>query len=104
MTDLDTLLSQALALVNEDRRGELANLIEQIIQQARAADIEQARREALEDVCKLACKWCRAGRPATPASNNDWMHLSLTTNLDMWEWCQARHVRNLMTKTEAANG
>jgi hypothetical protein len=27
-TDLDTLLAQALALVSEDRRGELADVIE----------------------------------------------------------------------------
>lgn len=33
MTDTDTLLSQALALVNEDQRGELADLIEAIIVQ-----------------------------------------------------------------------
>ena len=36
-TDLDTLLTQALALVSEDRRGQLADLIEQIITQAQAA-------------------------------------------------------------------
>ena len=35
MTHLDTLLAQALALVSEDKRGELADIIEQIIAQAR---------------------------------------------------------------------
>ena len=35
MSDLDTLLTQALALVSEDRRGELADLIEQIVNEAR---------------------------------------------------------------------
>lgn len=34
--DLDTLLTQALALVSEDRRGELADVIEQIIKTAQA--------------------------------------------------------------------
>ena len=29
--DTDTLLTQALALVNEDRRGQLADVIEQIV-------------------------------------------------------------------------
>lgn len=33
MTHLDTLLAQALALASEDRRGELADVIEQIIEQ-----------------------------------------------------------------------
>ena len=36
MTDLDTLLTQALALVNEDQGGQLANVIEQIITAAQA--------------------------------------------------------------------
>jgi hypothetical protein len=40
MTDLDTLLAQALALVSEDKRGELADVIEQIITQAQAAENE----------------------------------------------------------------
>ena len=31
MSDLDTLLTQALALVNEDQRGQLADVIEQIV-------------------------------------------------------------------------
>ena len=35
MSDLDTLLTQALALVNEDQRGQLADVIEQIINQTR---------------------------------------------------------------------
>jgi hypothetical protein len=37
MTDLDALLAQVLALVDEDKRGELADVIEQIITQAQAA-------------------------------------------------------------------
>jgi hypothetical protein len=37
-TNLDTLLAQALALASEDRRGELADVMEQIITQA----LEQA--------------------------------------------------------------
>lgn len=32
MSNLDTLLTQALALVSEDKRGELADIIEQIIE------------------------------------------------------------------------
>ena len=32
-TDLDTLLTQALALASEDKRGELADVMEQIIVQ-----------------------------------------------------------------------
>ena len=35
MTDLDTLLTQALALVSEDQRGQLADVIEQIVNQTR---------------------------------------------------------------------
>ena len=35
MTNLDTLLAQALALVGEDKRGELADVIEQIINEVR---------------------------------------------------------------------
>ena len=31
MTDLDTLLTQALALVSEDQGGQLADVIEQIV-------------------------------------------------------------------------
>ena len=34
---MDELLQQALALVSEDQRGELADIIEQIIAQAQAA-------------------------------------------------------------------
>lgn len=33
MSDTDTLLAQALALVNEDRRGQLADVIEAIVEQ-----------------------------------------------------------------------
>ena len=36
MSDLDTLLAQALALVSEDKRGQLAAIIEAIIEQAQA--------------------------------------------------------------------
>ena len=36
-TDLDALLTQALALVSEDRRGQLADVMEQIITAAQAA-------------------------------------------------------------------
>lgn len=36
-TNLDTLLTQALALVSEDRRGQLADIIEQIVTAAQTA-------------------------------------------------------------------
>ncbi len=55
------------------------------------------RQETLDDVCRLVCKWCRAGRPVEPGPDGDWLHPSVTTNPDHWEWCRASYVRHKLT-------
>ena len=60
------------------------------------------RQETLDDVCRLVCKWCAAGRPVEPVSDGYWLHPSVTPDLDHWEWCDAARIRDLMTTPEAA--
>lgn len=55
MSNLDTLLAQALALVSEDRRTELADVIEEIA--------AETRRAALEEAVRWSCLGCETGTP-----------------------------------------
>lgn len=55
MTNLDTLLAQALALVGEDKRGELADVMEEIA--------ATTRRAALEEAARWNCLGCETGTP-----------------------------------------
>ena len=55
MNDLDTLLAQALALVSEDKRGQLADVIEEIV--------AETRRATLEEAAQRSCLGCLSGTP-----------------------------------------
>ena len=115
MSNVNDLLTQALALVNEDQGGELNDIelpralesaallvctgradVADLVEIARAY-AAHARRQTLEDVCGLVCKWCAAGRPVEPVSDGYWLHPSVTPDLDHWEWCRASYVRHKLT-------